>query len=85
MILMDSRINSVQSVHGDELGMCSKRLDDNKSFVIKDITFRLQIKVCLSHGKCTSLSDTQTMTDSLERLFNFTMSEIIFVGDERIL
>ena len=37
-------------------------------------------KAFVSHGKCTRIEETG---DSLERLFNFTMSEIIFVGDEK--
>ena len=42
---------------------------------------RLQ-QAFVSHGKCTRIEETG---DSLERLFNFTMSEIIFVGDENIV
>ena len=65
-------VMSWECVHQRRLSSLLLYLEDTK----------ITNKGFVSHGKCTRIEETG---DSLERLFNFTMSEIIFVGDEKIL
>ncbi len=74
----ENQASMIQSVHGDELGMCSPTVCHHCYCMLEDT--KITNKAFVSHGKCTRIEETG---DSLERLFNFTMSEIIFVGDEK--
>jgi hypothetical protein len=74
----ENQASMIHSVHGDSLGMCSPTACHHCYCMLSDK--KLDGNKCYTAtGKCTRIEDEG---DSLERLFNFTMSEIIFVGTE---
>tara|TARA_R110002020_G_scaffold233849_3_gene445719 strand:- start:89 stop:1495 length:1407 start_codon:yes stop_codon:yes gene_type:complete len=68
----------IHSVDGHELGMCSPTVCYHCYSMLSD-THHTEDKSYMMTGKCTRIEDEG---DSLERLFNFTISEIVFVGDK---
>jgi hypothetical protein len=68
----------IHSIDGHELGMCSPTVCYHCYSMLSD-THHTENKSYMMTGKCTRIEDEG---DSLERLFNFTISEIVFVGDK---
>ncbi len=74
----ENQASMIHSFHGDSIGMCSPTVCYHCYSMLSDREL-IGNKSFTATGKCTRIEDEG---DSLERLFNFTMSEIIFVGTQ---
>ncbi len=74
----ENQASMIHSFHGDSIGMCSPTVCYHCYSMLSDKKLNGN-KCYTATGKCTRIEDEG---DSLERLFNFTMSEIIFVGTQ---